>query len=331
MLNFKKIPSILISVCLVFCIILFSGCTQNENKNTNENSDKLSIVCTIFPVYDWVKQILGEKFDDCNVTLLLDNGVDLHNYQPTANDIINISTCDMFIYVGGESDDWVDGVLASANNDKMAKINLLEVLGGDAKEEEMLDGMEVEDEADGSETHALDEHIWLSLKNAQKLCGYISAKLCEIDSANSSVYSQNAENYIGKLSTLDKKYQTATDTDGDIVLLFGDRFPFRYMADDYGITCFAAFSGCSAETEASFETISFLAGKVDEFNLKTVLTIEGSHSQIAQTIIATTSEKNQQVLALDSMQSTTSKDIENGADYLTIMQKNLEVLKQALA
>ncbi|MCH5315771.1 MAG: zinc ABC transporter substrate-binding protein [Eubacterium sp.] len=330
MRNSKKILSILLCACLILCLALVSACSKSENgKTPNNGTDKLSIVCTIFPEYDWVKQILGDKFSDCNLTLLLDNGVDLHNYPPTATDIITISTCDMFIYVGGESDDWVDGVLASANNDKVTVINLLQVLGRDAKEEEMLEGMEGEEEEDKGVEY--DEHIWFSLKNAQTLCRYICERISEIDSANSGTYSQNTEKYIEKLNALDEEYQSAVDSSEKKVLLFGDRFPFRYMADDYGLTCFAAFSGCSAETEASFETISFLAGKVDEFNLHTVLTIEGSHSQIAQTIIASTTEKNQQILSLDSMQSTTSKDIENGADYLSIMQNNLEILKQALA
>ena len=175
-----------------------------------------------------------------------------------------------------------------------------------------------------------DEHVWLSLKNAQTLCSAISAVLQQIDPDNKDTYAANASAYIKKLSALDADYQTAVDAAARKTVLFGDRFPFRYLAEDYGLRYYAAFAGCSAESEASFETISFLAGKVDELNLPCVLTIEGVQHKIAETIVRNTAAKNQKVLTMDSMQSTTSKDAANGTTYLSVMERNLSVLKEAL-
>ncbi len=302
------------------------------NARTSQN-DKLNVVCTIFPEYDWVREILGSHADNAEITMLLDNGVDLHSYQPTANDIIKISSCDMFIYVGGESDQWVKDALKEATNKNMVVINLMEVLGDTVKEEEVVVGMEAEEEEheDGEEEGPeYDEHVWLSLKNAKIFCNYIASKLGEIDRANAGDYSANAEAYGKKLVELDQSYQQAVKSAKQNTLLFGDRFPFRYLADDYGLTYYAAFAGCSAETEASFKTIAFLSKKVDELGLGSVLTIEGTKHKIAETIVQNTTGKNQAVRSMDSMQSTTSRDVENGTTYLSIMQTNLEVLKEAL-
>ncbi len=294
-----------------------------------ESDQKLSIVASIFPVYDWVREILGEQAENVNLTLLLDNGVDLHNYQPTAEDMVEISNCDLFLYVGGESDEWAKEVLKGTGNEEINALNLLEVLGSSAKLEEELERMEAEEE-EGEEVEEYDEHIWLSLKNASLLCEAISENLSQIDPDHADAYAANTQAYCEKLSALDAEYQKATEEAPVKTLLFGDRFPFRYLADDYGLTCYAAFSGCSAETEASFETISFLVGKVDELNLSCVMTLEGTEHKIAQTIVSTSKNHDAQILTLDSMQSITLSDIEEGAKYLSIMEKNLEVLKEAL-
>ena len=324
------------ALCLLMILGMLAGCGTS---NTN-NGDKLSIVTTIFPEYDWVKQILGDKADQADVTILLDNGVDLHSYQPTADDIIKISTCDMFIYVGGESDEWAEDVLKEATNNDMVIINLLEALGDDVKEEEVKEGMQEDDhehgDEHGDEDHdheeetEYDEHVWLSLKNAAELCSCISSKLCEIDPDNKDAYKANTDAYIAKLNALDKQYKDAVGSAGTKTLLFGDRFPFRYLTDDYGLDYYAAFVGCSAESEASFETIMFLANKVDELGLKAIIQIESADGKIARTIKDATKTKDQTILTLDSMQSTTSADVKNGASYLSIMEKNLEVLKNAL-
>lgn len=316
---------------LAICMGFLCACGNNS---TNKGA-KYSVVCTIFPEYDWVREVLGDKVDNFEITLLLDNGVDLHNYQPTAADIAKISACDLFIYVGGESDEWVEDALSEATNKDMIVINLLDSLGDLDKEEELVEGMqgeeeneeEYEEEEEGPE---YDEHVWLSLENAKTFVKVIGDAIEKIDSKNVDTYKNNIDEYIAKVSALDSQYTEVVNNAAIKTVLFGDRFPFRYLVDDYGIDYYAAFVGCSAETEASFETITFLSGKVDELSLKHVLVIESSDKKIAKTIIKNTEAKNQDILVLDSMQSTTSKDVANGINYLKIMEKNLEILKNAL-
>ena len=502
----KKITAMLLA--LVMLVGVLAGC---EKQNDTNKTDRLSIVTTIFPEYDWVKEILGDKADNAEITMLLDNGVDLHSYQPTADDIVKISDCDLFIYVGGESDEWVDNALKNATNKNMKVINLLDVLGDSVKTEETVEGMQeeehdhdhghdkeitkddikdrtlsdfagewkslypylltgdldeycehkAEEDEDSSTTkdtylekykaswqcdankitingnkitftytdgksvsaeytyagyqpklndegkirsvryqfettstdapkyvqfndhghepgeaehfhiyfgndgfdalmdlktnpffvggslsvdeildelmghshdheEESDEHVWLSLRNAEALCKAISAALQEIDPDNKDAYASNTSAYIKKLSALDNEYKKAVNAATYKTVLFGDRFPFRYLVDDYGLSYYAAFVGCSAETEASFETISFLAKKVDELKMPCVLTIEGAQHKIAETIVQNTTAKNQKVLTMDSMQSTTSKDVKNGTTYLSVMEQNLSVLKEAV-
>ena len=490
----KKIIAILMA-----CLFVLSFTTAFAESKTT-----LSIVCTTFPQYDWVRQILGDRVSDVDLTLLLDNGVDLHNYQPTADDIIKIAQSDLFIYVGGESDGWVEDVLATAQNPNLKTVNMLASV--EAKEEETVEGMQEEehdhdhdeeftaediedrtladfagewvslwpmmkdgeldeycahkaeeddDPATTAETYRekytgswecdvkdisvkdntitfnyldgttvsaeyryagfatktsdsgkisvryqfetdsadapkyvqfndhghepgaaehfhlyfgndgfdailestassyfapaaldkegildmlmgheheveYDEHVWLSLRNAETLTQTIADTLGELDSDNASVYQENAKSYIAQLSELDNQYKDAVKNGQRKTILFADRFPFRYLADDYGLTYYAAFVGCSAETEASFETIAFLAKKVDELKLPVVLTIEGDNHSIAETVVSSTQEKNQQILVMNSLQSVTEKDIADGESYLGIMTENLEVLKEAL-
>ena len=490
----KKIIAILMA-----CLFILSFTTAFA-----ESEKTLSIVCTTFPQYDWVRQILGDHVNDVDLTLLLDNGVDLHNYQPTADDIIKIAQSDLFIYVGGESDGWVEDVLATAQNPNLKTVNMLESV--EAKEEETVEGMQEEehdhdhdeeftqediedrtladfagewvslwpmmkdgeldeycahkeeeddDPATTTETYRekytkswecdvkdisvkdntvtfnyldgktvsaeyryagfatktsdsgkisvryqfetdssdapryvqfsdhghepgaaehfhlyfgsdgfdaimesttssyfapasldkegildmlmgheheveYDEHVWLSLRNAETLTQTIADALSELAPDNASVYQENAKSYIAQLSELDNQYKDAVKNGQRKTILFADRFPFRYLADDYGLTYYAAFVGCSAETEASFETIAFLAKKVDELKLPVVLTIEGDNHSIAETVVSSTQEKNQQILVMNSLQSVTEKDIADGESYLGIMTENLEVLKEAL-
>ena len=318
----KKTISLLLITMMVICSL--GACASPDGTS---GDDKISIVTTIFPEYDWVMNILGNNPANAEVTLLLDNGVDLHSYQPTADDIMKIATCDMFIYVGGESDRWVEDALSEAVNKDMVVINLLEVLGDSVKEEEVVEGMQEEDE---DETE-YDEHVWLSLKNAVICTEAISHALQDkVDPENYITYAENAAEYTRKLFTLDREYEeTIANASGD-TLLFGDRFPFRYLTDDYDLNYYAAFAGCSAETEASFETVTFLSGKVDELNLGCILTIETSDGKIAETIRDNTSTGDQKILVLDSLQSVTMDDINNGVTYLSIMKENLNVLSEAL-
>lgn len=333
----KKLHSFF-ACLLILALLLVSGLSPNWLPFNAAQADEkpLRIVATIFPAYDWIREILGEQAESAEITMLLDNGVDQHSYQPTASDLLTIAGCDLFVYVGGESDAWVDAMLASIPHDQMVAVNLMDALGDRVREEEVVEGMQAEahdhdeDHGHDEEEAESDEHIWLSLKNAAVLCRSLCDTLSTIDPAHQAEYAANTERYIQRLNELDSAYQTMVDQAERKTLLFGDRFPFRYLADDYGLTYYAAFVGCSAETEASFETISFLVEKVNELSLPCVMTIEGTRHQIAETIIANTQTKDQTVLSLDSMQATTTRDVQNGATYLGIMEKNLDVLTQAL-
>ena len=365
--------------------------TDGNASTSGDAADaSMKVVTTIFPEYDWVKTLLGDKAENADMTLLLDNGVDLHSYQPTAEDIVKIKECDMFVYVGGESDEWVEDVLASAENEDMVVINLLDVLGDSVKNEEIVEGMEHEHDHEEGEEHEdadheegeehedadhedegdehedadyeegeehedadheddeehedadhedgeeheheeeKDEHVWLSLKNASVLCAEIATQLGTIDEANKDYYMSNYEDYKAELDALDEEYQAAVDAGSKDTILFGNRFPFRYMVDDYGLNYYAAFAGCSAESEASFDTVIFLAGKVDELGLPAILTIEGADHDIAETVKENTKSGDQKILTMNSLQSTTSKDIEEGTTYLSVMRSNLDVLKEAV-
>ena len=319
----KKLLSLLLVLSFLFCFLPSCGSESNENS-------RLSVVTTIFPEYDWVMNVLGEKSADADVTMLLDSGVDLHSFQPTADDIIRISRCNLFICVGGESDEWVEDALKEAVNKDMRVIRLLDVLGDGAKTEEIKEGMEAEDEDEVESEPEYDEHVWLSLKNAAVFVAAICDALCELDGENADTYRANTADYLEILNALDEKYREAAENAAVKTVLFGDRFPFRYLTDDYGLDYFAAFVGCSAESEASFETIAFLANKLDELSLPAILTLEGTNHKIAEAILAASDSKSAQLLTMDSMQSTTAKDVQNGVTYLSVMEKNLGVLSDAL-
>ena len=315
--------------------IPFAGIHTAEAKTTEETDKKLNIVTTIFPEYDWTRAILGDRADDVNLTMLLDNGTDLHSFQPAVKDIMKVSSCDLLIYVGGESDQWIEDALESAQNKDMKTINLMEVLGDSIKEEETVEGMQESDhdhdhDHEDEEEKEYDEHVWTSMRNAEVICDAIAATLEEMDPENKEIYQSNAETYKEKLSALDEEYQETVDSAKQKTLIFADRFPFRYLVDDYGLNYYAAFSGCSAESEASFKTVTFLAGKVDELGVKSVLTMEKSDDRIAQTVIENTKAKDQKILQLNTMQSITSEEIADGATYLSVMEDNLGVLKEAL-
>ena len=378
----KLSASSLLLAGLFLCIVLSVGCSvvkntsgknttrkNAESENTIEqnsiekgNSNKISIVCTTFPQYDWVKNILGEEAERFYVTLLLDNGVDMHSYQPAVKDIATAGSSDLFIYVGGESDTWVEDALKEAKNKDLKAINLMETLDNFVKEEEVVEGMQEERKSLGhsheksskekqeqtqKESHEnsqeingqkeaadeepeYDEHIWLSIRNAEIMVKNIEKAIEQLDSDNAKVYQNNAENYIKKLDTLDKQYANTIQNAKYKAILFGDRFPFRYMADDYDLKYYAAFAGCSAETMAGFETVTFLAKKADELRLPVILTIENSDGRIAEAVKSNTTKKNQKILAMNSLQSVTKAQIADGITYLQVMQENLSVLSEAL-
>ncbi|WP_185752572.1 metal ABC transporter substrate-binding protein [Butyrivibrio sp. AE2032] len=324
--NLKKTITAMLTAGMLFASC---ACSAAGSGSGNGNGGRLKVVATVFSGYDWVREIAGDRINDIDLTLLLDNGADMHSFQPTAKDIINISSCDVFVYVGGESDGWVEDALKEAVNKDMQVVNMMELLDGRVVEEEIVEGMETEACEDNDEAE-YDEHVWLSLKNAQVIVTGIAGAMEKADPANGAAYKKNAGNYNKKLAELDGKYAEAVKNGSKDTVLFGDRFPFRYLTDDYGLNYYAAFAGCSAETEASFETVVFLAGKLDELGLKVVLVIEGPDHKVAQTIADNTKSKDQEILVMDSIQSTTSSDSRNGVTYISIMESNLEVLRKAL-
>ena len=319
----KKIIAALTAVMLLLACLSVPAFAEEK---------KIKVVATIFPVYDWVRQIAGGEAGRIELTLLLDSGADLHNYQPTALDILTLAEADLFLYVGGESDGWVDRVVATAANPRLLQMNLMEALGDAVKEEETVEGMEHEHEhgEEEEEEPEADEHIWLSLRNAALLAPQIAESLGACDPDRAALYAANAASYADSLKALDARYAQAVESAKQKTVLFGDRFPFRYLADDYGLTYYAAFSGCSAETEASFQTVVFLSQKVDELGLGTILTIENPRTQLAQTIRENTKSRNQKILAMNSMQSVTGEDLQSGITYLSIMEENLKTLQEAL-
>ncbi|MCR5686294.1 MAG: metal ABC transporter substrate-binding protein [Lachnospiraceae bacterium] len=330
---FIKRTGLLVLAIFILCI---GGCSKNDNnsgKDIKKDNDGITVVTTIFPEYDWTRQILKDNPGSIRLDLLLDSGVDMHSYQPSADDILNISTCDVFIFVGGESEAWVDDVLKNAVNKDMVVVRLMDAIGDRLREEEHVEGMqedcEEESEPENGEAE-YDEHIWLSLKNAKICCHAIADALSKVDSKQKDYYEANLKLYESILDELDGQYREVVKTADKDTLLFADRFPFRYMTEDYGLKYFAAFSGCSAETEASFETIAFLAAKADELSLNTILIIDGSDGKIAKTVINSSNNKERDTAVLDSMQSVTKKDMDDGAAYLDMMNKNLDVLKKVL-
>ena len=317
-------------IALVMAIYGLTGCAKSKKDN-----GKIKIVCTIFPEYDWIREIIKGNEDIFDVTMLMANGADLHNFQPTADDIMRISDADIFIYVGGESDKWVADALKEAKNKNMIVMNLMDVLGDRLREEELVEGMEGEEEEEDEEEEEgpeYDEHVWLSVKNAEIFVKAIEERIASLDKNETRVkkYKENADNYIAKLDELDKKYEAAVEGALFDTVVFGDRFPFRYLVDDYNLNYYAAFIGCSAETEASFKTVTFLAEKVDKLGIDSVMVIETSDQKIAKTIIDNTKTKYQKILVLDSMQAVTAKEANSGKNYYDIMEDNLNILVDAL-
>lgn len=338
---------VLLTVSLIMSLVFVGACGKKvttENASANTDTKKIKIVTTIYPEYDWVNNIIKGKEEKFDVSILMTSGIDLHNFQPTAKDILDIGTADLFIYVGGESDKWADGAIRQAVNKDLKAINLMELLKDKVKVEELKEGMEEDEhhhdeeegeEHDGEEEHheeeiEYDEHVWLSLENAMIVCADLKNEITSLDSENASVYENNLTAYLAELKNLNEEYKVVVNGAKRKLLLFGDRFPFRYMFDDYGLNYYAAFKGCAAETEASFKTIKFLADKLGEENLPYVMKIERSEDKIARAIIENSSKKDAKIETMYSIQAVSSDDIKKGETYFSYMKKNLEVLKKVL-
>ncbi len=359
----KKLLCVFSVLIAVLYLLSACGATASSSANTSSSidttsasstqSEPLNVVVTIFPIYDWVKEITNST--NINVTLLLDSGVDLHNYQPSATDIATILDSDLFIYNGGTSDIWVEDLFTQDNGSDVLSMNMMDLLGDSVHMEPEYDHDHVEEETHDDhdhveeethddhdhveeETHddhdhesAVDEHIWLSLRNAVVFCQGIADKLSEINPANAEQYKQSSDDYINSLESLDAEYTKVIGAASQDTLVFGDRFPFVYLLEDYSLSHHAAFSGCSTESEASFETVAHLAGALDEIQTNYIFTIDGGNTDLAQTIIDSSQNQDREILGLHSLQSVNSDDITDGITYLSVMQENLQVLQTALS
>lgn len=319
-------------ICLLLVFLafplLFSGCVKQEKVCTGE--DKLQIVTTIFPPFDFARQISGGK---AQISMLLKPGMESHSYEPSPADIIAIENCDLFIYNGGESDVWVDELLKTINSDTIQILKMMDCVDG--LEETAVEGMqgvhshthEEEHHHGEGETAEYDEHVWTAPLNACAITRKIAEKMIALDPNNASTYQNNAENYISLLSELDQEIQTIVSEGKRKMILFGDRFPFRYFADAYNLDYRAAFPGCSAESEPSAKTVAYLIDKARQEKIPNIFYIEFSNLKIARTL---QEETGAIPLLFHSCHNLSKDEMDKGVTYLELMRKNAENLKEAL-
>ena len=326
----KIIPFLL---CGILLIAALNGCAKPAQTADN---GKINIVATIFPEYDFARAIAGDR---ANITMLMSPGASVHSFDPSPSDIIKIQNADVFIYIGGESDAWVDTMLDSIDTSHMKIIRLMDHI--DAFEEEIKEGME-HGEEDGHEEHAgesehseneeheeepLDEHIWTSLKNAIILIDAIRGGICEKDSANTAFYTKNATNYQNELKKVDEEITNIVSTAKRKKIIVADKFPFLYFVRAYGLDYEAAFPGCSDQADAGAKTIAHLIGAVAEGQIPYIYHVELSNKSVAEAIAEQTGAE---MLLLNSCHNLSKEDFDNGATYLSLMQQNAENLKKGL-
>lgn len=313
---------ILLAVCL-FCL---SGCGKEQKKETMETGkqEQLNIVTTIFAPYDFARQIVGEKG---TVTMLEPPGGESHSYEPTPQDIISIENCDMFVYIGGESETWVEDLLKDIDTSKVKVVSCMDFVT--ALEEETVEGMEAEKEEHEDEEGETeyDEHIWTSPENAIAIVKQLSECIQQLDQDNQEFYQQRTQSYLARLEQLDQSFQKVVDNAERKTVIFGDRFPLRYFVEEYGLTYFAAFPGCAEDTEPSAATITFLVDKVKEENIPVVFHIELSNEKIADTICESTGAEK---VLFHSCHNISKDDFSAGVTYLELMEQNVSALEKAL-
>ena len=322
----KRFISI-IAVCALLTVLTACGNVQTEGNNKKG----LSVVATMFAEYDFAKQVIGENG---TVEMLMPPGGEIHSYEPTPQDIISIKNADIFIYGGGESDSWLDTVLESADAENLEIISMMDVC--ELYEEEAVDGMESDHKHDETCDHEAeeehhhteyDEHVWTSPVNAVKIIEKITETACRLDEENSGEYKRNSEEYIKKINGLHKQFGEAVNGSERKLMVFADRFPFRYFAEEYGLDYSAAFPGCSHDTEPSAKTIQYLIDKIKAEGIPVIFTIENSDRNVAETISGETGAK---VLEFHSCHNITKSELENGVTYVDLMERNLKNLKEAL-
>jgi zinc transport system substrate-binding protein len=329
-----------ILIILMLVALCVSGCRQDKQNAVRNPDGKINITTTVFAHYDFARNIAGDRV---NLTMLLPPGSEAHSFEPSPKDIITIQNSDLFIYIGGESDEWVERILKSMDKDKTKTLAMMDIV--DVVEEEIVEGMEEEGSDiegnfftrlikkifgrghDHDKEAEYDEHVWTSPQNAILIVQAITEQLCEIDSANASYYSRNAASYIEKLNELDAVFSELVADAERNTIVFADRFPFRYFADAYGLEYFAAFPGCSTETEPSAATVRFLINKIRSEQIPVVFHIELSNERMADTISGETGARK---LLLHACHNLTKQDFDSGLGYLDFMSRNVENLRKAL-
>ncbi len=305
----KKILSILI-ICLL-ALSACVGCTQGADDG------KFKIVCSSFAQYDFIR-VITEGNENVKLTLLSENGEDMHSFEPTSSNILAVADADILVYTGGVSDTWVDGMLTAASNSSLVTVKLFDLVTPDS--EDCVGG---EHEHDGEHGHEYDEHLWTSPKNTIKIVEGLCDLLCREDPDSEELYRENTEKYLAELSALDLELEKLFSKKQ--TMIFADRFPFLYFVNDYGIEYYAAFPGCTTEQNASFDVVMELVERVREANSKWIFEIDGSNSSIAKTVAGQTGAG---IKTLYSCQSVTKAQIEQGATYLGYMKQNLATLKE---
>ncbi len=312
-------------IVFLICALCLSLTACGEVGDKSDDG-KITIVAAIFPEYDWLRNLTAGS-ENIELKLLIDKGVDLHSYQPDVNDIVTISDCDVFVYCGGASDIWVEDVIETAMNPDLIAVDLMEIL---EQHRELCADDHDHGHEEQDHDHTADEHIWLSLANADHLCRSLTDLLCELDSGNAELYKANFAYYGAAIEALDVKYHSTVSEAKFEDIMFADRFPFAYLMEDYGLHHHAAYEGCSAETEVSFDTFAHLSETLQQLDLPGVVVIDDSDHRIADTVIAASGDKSREIYTLQSMQAVGRRQIKDGVTYLEIMEDNLSVLERAL-
>lgn len=311
----KKTISILLSLALLLCV---SACGETPEQDTD---NRLSIVTTLFPAYDFAREIAGER---ASVSLLVPPGAEAHSFEPTARDMIRIRECDLFFCNGGESEAWVEELLEDQQIETLVMLDCV-----DALEEEVREGMQeiYEEEESEEEGPEYDEHVWTSPVNARRICEALCERLCTLDPEGEQVYRANLARYAAQLDELDAAFRQAVESGSRRTVIFADRFPVRYFVEEYGLDYYAAFPGCADDTEPSAKTVAFLIDKVREEEIPAVFTIEFSNEKMADVICEDTGCRK---LRFHSCHNVTAEELENGVSYLQLMEENVTALKEAL-
>lgn len=314
MKSITRITALLTAAATALC--LCSCASQNEADN--KDSQKLKIISTVFPPYDLARQIAG---DNADISILLPPGSESHTYEPTAKEIIEIQNCDIFLYIGGENEQWAEKIISSNKSDSVKTVKLIDCV-------KTLEEAELhEEEHEEEHSHETDEHIWTSPKNEQLMLTAVYDAICEADPENKAVYTKNKDSYNRQLSELDKAYKEAVGNAKNKTIIMADKFPFRYLAEEYGLDFYAAFSSCSDESEPSAAAMTSLISKIKELKIPVVYYLEFSSTKVADTLCSETGASS---LMLHSCHNVSKEDLDKGVTYVELMKQNLENLKTAL-